>query len=61
MSEEISKLLDCQTRVANDSKHREGIDWIVPWKRDGSPAIRHYDMSALAYHFETSSLERLDS
>jgi hypothetical protein len=47
-SEKMSKLVDSQARVANNSAHCESVDWIMPRNGEDSVTIGHDNVPALA-------------
>jgi hypothetical protein len=57
-SKKLSKSLDGQSRIADNSSHGEGIDGIPAWDCQDTPSVRHDHMYALAQNPETSSFKR---
>ena len=59
--QQITELLDRQTRIASDAAHSECIDGIVP--RDGNDArsIAHHNMLSLTRDMKACFLERAHS
>ena len=59
--QQITELLDRQTRIASDAAHGECVDGIVP--RDGNDArtIAHDNMLSLTRNMKASFLERAHS
>jgi hypothetical protein len=56
--EEISKPIDSQARVANNSAHCESVDWIMPRNGEDSLAIGHDNGLALAENAKSSAFQR---
>jgi hypothetical protein len=55
--EQIAKLFERKSGIANNGEHREGIDGIVPRDRDGSATVGHDNMPTLPNHFKASSFQ----
>jgi len=58
--EQILKLLDRETGVTNDRRHRVGVDRIVSWQHNSDRAFRHENVFALPINMESGSLQRFD-
>jgi hypothetical protein len=50
--EQIFELLDSHASVADDCRHRIGIDWIVAWNDDSQWAFGHEHMFTLSIDME---------
>jgi hypothetical protein len=59
-SEQILKIFDCPSGIANDAAHGDGIDRIVAGNRDEVRSVRHDDVFALTNNAEARLLERFD-
>lgn len=55
--EQLPELLDCEPRVADDTRHRDGVDRIMA--RDGQDAmtVTHDDVPSLAHDRKTCLLQ----
>jgi hypothetical protein len=56
-SEELSKFLDGQSRVADNSSHGKRIDGILAWNCQDAPSVGHDHMYTLAQNPETCSFK----
>jgi hypothetical protein len=59
ISKKVAELLDSQSGITNNSKHRERIHRIMARNRDRPAAIGHNYVPALTDHSESSSLQSL--
>ena len=56
-SQQLSKLLNCQAGIAQNSAHYEGVDRILAWNRQDSLTVRHHDMLALTQNTKSGLLQ----
>jgi hypothetical protein len=60
MLQQSFELVDCQTGITDNCRHRVRIDRIVPGNYNSNWAFGHKDVFALAVDLKTSFLQRFD-
>jgi len=60
-SQKAFELFNCQTCVANDTAHRERVDWVGPWDGQDPGPVGHHDVLALSSDLEPGPLESANS
>jgi len=56
-SKKLSKFLNGQSRIADNSSHGERIDGILAWDCQDTPSVRHHHMYTLPQNPETCSFK----